>query len=333
MLNGIESREAEGTAAEEGNRIDLAIRRGVTFLETAQLPSGEIPIEAAATAEMSGERAPEPVVFCAALAARALAGTPEAARICARACDFLQREMRRGGLWRHPSTAKPDHVYAPLDVDDTALASAALRAAGRPVPNNRRALVREREPDGLFRTWIVRWWPHPFLTRHFFKYVAEPHDVDLVINANAVFYLGDCEETRPAIARMLAVLRAGGEMESTIWYGSTHTVWYFFSHALRAIAPEAGEIVLPRLRAAVPGNALDLATATATLALWGEIPDPEPLLAAQRSDGSWPNVGLYHMGRRRLEPQPRTPWFGSEALTTMFAVEALSRCRERLRGA
>jgi len=101
----------------------------------------------------------------------------------------------------------------------------------------------------------------------------------------------------------------------------------------RGIAPEAGEIILPRLRAAVPGNALDLATATATLALWGEIPDPEPLLAAQRSDGSWPNVGLYHMGRRRLEPQPRTPWFGSEALTTMFAVEALSRCRERLRSA
>jgi hypothetical protein len=31
------------------------------------------------------------------------------------------------------------------------------------------------------------------------------------------------------------------------------------------------------------------------------------------------------MGQRRLETEPRTPWWGSETLTTVFAVEALSR--------
>ena len=40
---------------------------------------------------------------------------------------------------------------------------------------------------------------------------------------------------------------------------------------------------------------------------------------------AWPRVGFYHMGQRRLEPQPKTPWWGSEALTTVFAVEALTR--------
>jgi hypothetical protein len=62
--------------------------------------------------------------------------------------------------------------------------------------------------------------------------------------------------------------------------------------------------------------------------LWGRTPDIAPLLAAQHSDGSWPSAGFYHMGRRRLEPEPRTPWWGSRALTTMFAIEALGRYRD-----
>jgi hypothetical protein len=34
------------------------------------------------------------------------------------------------------------------------------------------------------------------------------------------------------------------------------------------------------------------------------------------------------MGRRRDEAQPKAPWWGSEALTAVFAVEALSRYLE-----
>lgn len=310
-----------------------AIGRGIAYLESTQLPSGEIPIEIAATAEMHGERAREPVVFCAALAARALALTPEAARVRTRACDFLLREMKPGGLWRHPSSEKPDHYATPLDVDDTAIASAALREAGLRFPDNRRLLLRQRQHGGLFRTWIVRWWPHPLLTRHFFKYVAEPGDVDSVVNANAVLYLGKCSGTQAAIDHILSVLRTGQELRSTIWYGSIFTVWYFFSHALREVEPEAGEIILSRLGSSTPATALDLATAASTMLLWNRTPDLGPLLAAQREDGSWPCVGFYHMGRRRLEPEPRSPWWGSEALTTMFAVEALSRYRNQIRAA
>jgi hypothetical protein len=305
--------------------IRRAIEKGVAYLESAQLPSGEIPIEISPTPEMSGDCVREPVVFPAALAARALSITPSAARVRSRALDFLLREMDPDGLWRHPSSDKPQHYDTPLDVDDTSIASAALAAAGREVPDNRRFLLANRERSGLFRTWIVRWWPHPLLTYRFFQFTAEVHDVDAVVNANVVIYLGDCEETRPAIEHMLAVLRANREMMSTIWYGSRFSVWYFFSQALHGIAPAAGEMIVPRIEATAPVNALELAVATSTLLLWNRVPDVRPLIEAQLPSGAWPRAGFYHMGRRPLESQPKPPWWGSEALTTVLAVEALTR--------
>ncbi len=306
--------------------IRRAIERGVAFLESAQLPSGEIPIELSPTAEMTGECVREPVVFPAAVAARVLAIAPPAERVRSRAIEFLLREMEPGGLWRHPSSEKPDHYYTPLDVDDTSIASSALLAAGRQFPDNRRHILANRERSGLFRTWIVRWWRHPRMTYRFFRYIAEPGDVDSVVNANVIYYLGDRKETRPAIAHLLAVLRSQREMASTIWYGSRFTVWYFFSHALREIAPEAGELIVPRVEVTAPINALELAMATSTLQLWNRMPDAAPLLDAQLPSGAWPRAGFYHMGQRRMETQPKTPWWGSEALTTVFAVEALARC-------
>ena len=148
-------------------------------------------------------------------------------------------------------------------------------------------------------------------------------DVDAVVIANVIYHLGAREETRAAIEHLLDVLRSNREMQSTIWYGSRFTVWYFFSHALREIAPEAGEMIVPRVEGTPPVNAMELALATSTLLLWNRTPDVEPLVGAQLPSGAWQRAGFYHMGQRRTDPRPRTPWWGSEALTTVFAVEAV----------
>src|SRR5690349_18245195 len=131
------SRQQSGTGQQmipesERSVIGRAIDQGVAFLRSAQLPSGEIPIEISPTPEMLADSVREPVVFAAALAARVLSVAPSAADVRARALDFLEREMDPGGLWRHPSSDKPRHYDTPLDLDDTAIASAALEAAGRP---------------------------------------------------------------------------------------------------------------------------------------------------------------------------------------------------------
>ena len=311
----------------EPSAIYRAIERGVAYLESVQLPSGEIPIETASTPQMIGDCIREPVVFATALAARGLSITPSAERVLSRALDFLEREMSPEGLWRHPSREFRKHGDTLLDLEDTAIASTALSAAGRCFPNNRPILLAHREHRGLFQTWIVRWWRHPLTTIRFFWHYryTQVQYIDAVINANVVIYLGICEETRPAIEHMLAVLRANGEMMSTNWYWSRFTVWYFFTQALREIAPEAGEIIVPRIEATVPINALELALASSTLLLWNRTPDVEPLVEAQLPSGAWPRAALYHTGLGRKDSQPKPPWWGSEALTTVFAVEALTR--------
>jgi hypothetical protein len=317
----------------EPSKIRPAIEKALAYLESAQLASGEFPIEVSPTPEMSGECVREPCVFPTALAARMLSITPAAERVRSRALDFLECEMHPDGLWRHPSSDKPMHYDTPLDVDDTSIASVALALAGRPVPDNRHFLIANRDARKLFKTWIVRWWPHPLLTYRFFKYTtAEAGDVDAVVIANVVAYLGDCEETRPSIAHMLEVLRTNNESRSTKWYESRFTVWYFFSHALREIAPEAGEMIVPRLEAATPRNALELAAAISTLLLWNRTTDVTPLLDQQLESGAWARTGFYHMGLKEISPnefRATPPWWGSEALTTMFAVEALTRALQR----
>src|SRR5207248_3494838 len=115
----LSARAAGAFPMSEPSSIHRAIEKGVAFLESAQLPSGEIPIETSPTPLMSGECVRDPVVFTAALAARALSIAPSAARVRSRALDFLVREMEPGGLWRYPSSEHPGHDHIPLDVDDT----------------------------------------------------------------------------------------------------------------------------------------------------------------------------------------------------------------------
>src|SRR5215471_10027937 len=79
----------------DASTIHHALDKGVAYLESVQLPSGEIPIDKSPTSEMSDNCVPDSSVFPAALAARALSITSSAERLRSRALDFLQREMNR----------------------------------------------------------------------------------------------------------------------------------------------------------------------------------------------------------------------------------------------
>jgi hypothetical protein len=307
-------------------RIGGAIARAVTFLEQRQLPSGELPVLA------SGK--PDPSIFPTALAVHCLAFAPATADLRERALDFLVGEMAPRGLWKHWPRTHPHHQQLPPDLDDTSCASAALLAAGRTFPDNRELLLRNRDRRGLFRTWL--WtraqWRHPLATAAFFtRTSARPFDVDAVVNANVLFYLGERKETEAVVAHLLDVLRAGRETTCDKWYERPFAVWYFFSRALRAVRAEAGEFITTRMATATPENALEHALAACILLDWNRIPDLAPLLDAQLPSGAWPAAGLYHGGRKRLStgafapPHPDTPWWGSEELTTAFCIEALAR--------
>lgn len=300
-----------------------ALARAVAFLERSQLPSGELRVLA------SGKS--DPSVFPTALAAYALSFAPQAANVRKRALDFLLREMEPGGLWKHWTREHPYHHQLPPDLDDTSCASAALARAGRDFPDNRQLLLRNRNRRGLFYTWklTLAQLRHPLVCFAFFtKTSARPFDVDAVINANALHYLGDASEV---VEHLLSVLRQNREPHCDKWYENPFAIWYFFSRALHATVPEAGELIATKIAAAAPSSALEHALAACALHYWNRTADVGPLLALQLESGAWPAAPLYHGGRARqgdgtfAAPHPDTPHWGSEELTTVFCVEALAR--------
>jgi hypothetical protein len=302
--------------------IDRAIARAVAFLDRAQLPSGELRVLA------SGQI--DPGVFGTALAAYSLSFAPQAAKVRDRALDFLLAEMEPGGLWKHWTREHPHQHQLPPDLDDTSCASAALERAGRTFPSNRALLMRNRRRDGLFYTWKLTRAQllHPLVTLAFFtKTSARPFDVDAVVNANVLHYLGSVPEVA---AHLVQVVREGREAHCDKWYGNPFAIWYFFSRALHRNAPEAGELIVRKIAAASPENALEHALAACALRYWKQPADMAPLLALQLESGAWPAAPLYHGGRRRLNdgtfalPHPDTPHWGSEELTTAFCIEALA---------
>jgi len=308
------------------NLAEAAVSRGVAFLERSQLASGELPVLA------SGKT--DPSLFPTALAAHALSFAPTAEGVRNRAIDFLDREMDSRGLWRHWPASHPHAHELPPDLDDTSCASAALLAAHRTFPDNRRLLLTNRNRRGLFYTWklSVRELRHPFVLFFFFrKTSAHPFDVDAVVNANVLHYLGAIPETRPVVEHLLRILHENRESQCDKWYDNPFVVWYFFARALHVAAPEAGDVIEKKIAAATPRNALELALAACSLRYYGRSSKTDPIVDAQLVSGGWPAAPLYHGGRRRRsdgtfdEPHPDTPHWASEELTTAFCIEALAR--------
>jgi hypothetical protein len=317
-----------------GTDRDDAIRRGVAFLERAQQADGGF-----ANLFWYGDAAPVEVgnVFPAALIAHSLALVPEGRAVRERALDFLAAEASPQGIWQHWARNDPQQEFLPPDVDDTACASAALRDAGRPVPPNEALLLANRDRRGRFYTWFTwrpRWaglahlrliWPQ---LRHlrtlwplFTQTIASIRNVDAVVNANALFYLGLRPETAAIPLYLLDILERDAEAECDTWYFNRFVIWYFLARALAPGDEAAGGLMRRKLAAAEPRTPLEIATAQCARLYW-EMGADEALAArlreSQLESGAWPAEHFY---------QGKDCYWGSEALTTGFALEALARQR------
>lgn len=315
-------------------RASAAIAAGVTFLSGAQLPNGELSVKSWRPAVP--EWIHDPSIFGTALITLSLAGLPETELLRGRACDFIEAQKERYGVWRHWTRGHAQFNYVPPDLDDTAMASVALRQNGRPVPDNRALMLANRDDRGLFFSWIslrARWVPnvaywwislihmrHPvFSIMFYFITPSERGDVDAVVNANVLFYLERSPETDPVVSHLLTILREQRETDCDKWYDNPFVVWYFFSRALRLAGADAAGIVLERLRGARPQSALERALAICVRLDWNDRPDGDEiraLLDAQLPSGAWPLAAVY---------KGRNVRWGSEELTTGFCIEALSR--------
>jgi hypothetical protein len=332
-----------------------AVEAGLAFLADRQLPSGAFSVRRGLDLA-SGQTAPDDAaLFATSLIAHSLnfCGSDTARGLRRRAAAHLHGHMEPGGVWRHWTADHPQYLWLPVDLDDTACISSVLRAEGVPLPENAGLLLANRDRRGLFATWMIARWPpprdagfwrvvvrrwrRPVAARRFWRHTsAEPADIDGVVNANVLHYLGDGPHAGPVVAHLLEVLRRGQEDRCDKWYRSPFVFYYALSRCARAGVSgldAARDDLVARIRAAAdPGGRigagpLDTALAICALADWdagrSECERARAhVLAAQSPAGSWPAEPFYYGGPRE---HPLVPCWGSEELTTALCIEALVR--------
>ncbi len=348
----------ESSRAPSPNDIRASTHAGLASLASRQLADGEFQtllghdrLLTDATFDSS--------VFVTALVCHALRQVgSDAVPMIEKALDFIAREQEYGGLWRYYSSKNFKHLRVPPDLDDTCVASLALQAGHRRAPANRTVILANRDAHGRFGTWLVptpgtrlqtrliRWvgdavgrWRAPAAPAGVAmnpRFAAPVDDVaadeiDPVVNANVVAYLGDGPETAAATAFLRTIAHDGFTAPSH-YYSNPLSAVYAVARAIEAGVTSLTAIspaVIAAVRRHLTVDASGLTPLTAGLGVAAHCtlrpPDADIVRAArfilecQGADGLWRREVFYS--------GPKEFW-GSEELTTAMCLEALARFRQ-----
>ncbi len=343
--------------------MSTALDRGVAFLASRQLPSGQFPVEA--TIHDRQITTLDDSLFATTHIVYSLDFVPGdlAQSMIARSLQYFKAEMTGPGLWRYWNKdaewgGRKITSFIPADLDDTANVSYLLRRHGIPFPDNRPLIPPNRNRAGLFYTWLMLrpartinpryWWTMlreltvQRLTLFWKTTEAGYLDVDGVVNANVLLYLGERPETAAVVDWLIDIVRTGREATCDKWYRDAFSLYYALSRNYRAGVRRVGVVapeIVARIRDAASAtgtgqigeNPLQTALAINTLLNLGfeaetALIDPALnfLLDTQSAEGSWPTAPYYYGG-----PKKAVSW-GSSELTTGLCLEALARSLEAL---
>ncbi len=336
-------------------KLNRSIDKGVAYLYHHQYPNGEFCVYIANDAPMKKWTATDSSVFPTALIASSLIfleKRPLVDETLKKATFFFECQMKKGGLWNHFTNRHPLRNISPYDVDDTALVSSVFKSRNIdwPKPSNIPLLLANRNKSGLFYTWFLlrlRWtknktyWKivltelyHPVKSILFWQSgEASRNDIDAVVNANVLYYLGENKYTKPIIKHLINIIDEGREDNCDTWYRNPLSVYYFISRnyfiGIDSLKPVREKIIERILKKAKPDgclgeNSLDTALCCCTLMNLkhesGELENAiNYLIQNQQETGEWERWILYYGGPKLL-----LGW-GSEELTTGFCLEALER--------
>jgi hypothetical protein len=232
-----------------------------------------------------------------------------------KAKSFLTEEMRGPGLFQYYTSKNTNSIS--FDLDDTACASVALQQSHPLIAGgcNVEYFLENRNDAGLFYTWVGG--------------TAQENDIDSVVNANVVLYLGDRDETRSACRYLIDTIESGREGDSYRYYLNDMTLYYAISRAYAHGTSSLGEareaIIDKTLQLSKDdgsfGDELVTACAVCSLANLGyagvtRLRDASRYLEERQSEnGSWRRVAMFCQPGR---------YYGSEELTTALCLEALT---------
>lgn len=295
-------------------RLQRSIDRAVDFLFVSQLKHGEFRTQACKDEKMTKcSYDGSPFVTTFVLDALAKIESEKARSMTRKAIRFLLDEQEEGGTWRYWTRRNPKTI-AP-DLDDTATISFLLASKRVSFGDNRDVILDNRNERGLFYTWL--------------KPLSEQNEVDCVVNANVLLYLGNND--RSVCRYINAAIR--GDRDCSVYYPDQlalyHAVARAFRHGITCFA-KSRRHVIARTRARQRedgcfGDALTTALALNALLDFGyrgkELGRAVAwLVEHQDDDGSWPRASLF------LGPAPH---YGSRELTTALCLRALHRFASR----
>lgn len=251
-------------------------------------------------------------------------------------------------LWAHFKEGHPMAEIIPYDLDDTAMASSYLLRRGVTGLTNHSLFLKNRRGDGLFHTWIClrkymplsldficscwKEWKSPIRTRYFWKWTESGrYDIDAVVNANILTYIGIREETEYVVKYLTSIISNDMEKGCDKWYSNPMTAYYSISRCIKkfensftAIVAILQQKVLTQVltEGSIRGNAMDTALGVITLLNTGYTGDElesmkKYIIGEQFEDGSWP-IRIYYFGG----PKNVAGW-GSNAIVTSLCLEAL----------
>lgn len=297
-----------------------SIESGVNFLSSHQLPYGEFKVYACPYREMDKDCYFDSSVFATAQIVYCLnfIHNPAVEEMIKKSLSFLSEELSGYGLFQYYSSRNSRNLA--FDLDDTSCASFSLRNDHPFIQlrYNISYIINNRNKDGLFYTWL--------------GIPEDKNDVDSIVNANVICYLGLCQETEDSIAWLTDTILKGKEKESYHFYLDNLFLYYAISRAYFngvTLLYNTRKTIIERVleRQSIDGSFGDyLMTAIAMSTLQNFEYDNryvlekagEYLISRQFEDGSWSRIALF------VGPDS---FYGSEELTTALCLEALARLR------
>jgi len=302
-----------------------SLRKGLSFLSKSQLKSGEFPIMRWEKNKME-DISYVKTVFATSFVLHSLKYVRKFLsidKISQRAIQFLLNEME-DDLWRF--YGKNSYIHFDLDTTCCALASLKEYNANLNFKTIASKLLKYRNGQGIFNTWILDIDP-PF--------EKIDNNVDWVVNANVLFFYSLLDWRLPEVEQyLIRIVENEIFKERSPYYESPLCFIYCLTRAyadgnnLRLI-PAITKIrdYLLGITDNLPSNSLEKVLAITSLlncgmgSVTGEYVIKH-LLNEQKNDGQWP-IGAFF-------PHPYTDFvYGSETMTTAFALEALSKYVER----
>lgn len=326
-----------GLIAVSKKKIDVAISKALNFLAQNQLPYGEFKTYLSTNERMADNCVFDSSAFVTALILYSISflEEPKVKGITQKAVQFLVEEKEIPGQWRFWSSRNPKHKKLPPDSDDTACIAYVLKQYYSPLlysfllGSNKRILLNNRNEQGLFYTWIMP--------------PGHKNDVDSAVNANILFYLSECEETKAVCDYLNHIVLSNLEKGSYPYYLSDLCLYYFMSRAHfhgAGSLNKSKDAVLDKTISLQQedgsfGDDLNTALAVCTLLNY-QYSDEATLKRAigsivehQREDGAWSKIamatGCFWSGGAEETGDWLAAYWGSEELTTALCIEAMAK--------